>query len=44
MSASIREMLIHRRFKVGNREFVNYFVARAWARHIGLPESEIKPC
>lgn len=43
MTASVRAMLMHKRFTVGDRTFVNYFVARAWARHLGIPESEIKP-
>lgn len=43
MTATIRELLMYKRFTVGNRTFANYFVARAWARHLGVPESEIKP-
>ena len=42
MSAVIRDLLMHNRFEIGGRVFRNYFVARAWARHIGKPESEIK--
>ncbi|WFD55473.1 hypothetical protein [Escherichia phage Ioannina] len=42
MSATIRDMLMHNRFEIGGRVFRNYFVARAWARHIGKPEKEIK--
>ncbi|WCD56990.1 hypothetical protein [Acinetobacter phage NJ01] len=42
MSATIRDMLQHNRFEIGGRVFRNYFVARAWARHIGKPEGEIR--
>lgn len=42
MSASIRDMLMHNRFEIGGRVFRNYFVARAWARHIGKPEGAIQ--
>ena len=42
MSAAIRDMLMHNRFEIGGRVFRNYFVARAWARHIGKPEGEIR--
>ena len=42
MSATVRDMLMHNRFEVGGRVFRNYFVARAWARHIGKPEREIR--
>ncbi|USL86356.1 hypothetical protein CHD5UKE2_031 [Escherichia phage vB_EcoS-CHD5UKE2] len=42
MSATIRDMLMHNRFEIGGRVFCNYFVARAWARHIGQPEGAIQ--
>lgn len=42
MSATIRDMLQHNRFEIGGRVFLNYFVARAWARHIGKPEGAIR--
>lgn len=40
MSATIRDMLQHNRFEIGGRVFRNYFVARAWERHIGKPEGQ----
>lgn len=38
----VRDLLVHNRFEIGGRVFRNYFVARAWARHIGKPEGEIQ--
>ncbi|UHS64792.1 hypothetical protein P9600_gp11 [Escherichia phage vB_EcoD_Opt212] len=42
VSAVIRDMLMHNLFEIGGRVFRNYFVARAWARHIGKPEGAIR--